>query len=305
MSKTAQYADIVLPACTFLEQTYYATYDTGAYLKPTIPGLFMLRPEVIPPCNESKPDWWVIFELAKKLGYKEHFPWENIEEAIDYELGLTGITVKQLRDHPEGIPLPGPSFIYQKMGNKGGFGKLLIHILNRTKFKQYPNAYRKYQKMGFTTPSGKVEIISQKLQEMEQDGLPIYPHIDEGPFGNPDLFKEYPLVLTTGAKLGSYVHSQMREIPKLRQRKPQNVAEIHPETASDLDLVQGEMVWVETPRAAVNCEVCITEDIRPKVVQMYHGFAEANANLLTSTNKFDPITGSPSLRSNLCRIKKT
>jgi hypothetical protein len=61
---------------------------------------------------------------------------------------------------------------------------------------------------------------------------------------------------------------------------------------------------LETPRAGVPCQVRVTEDIRPRVVQFYHGFAEANANLLTDNGSFDPITGSAPMRSSLCRIRK-
>ncbi len=304
MSKTAQYADIVMPACTFLEETYYATYDTGAYLKPTTPGLFMLRPEIVTPLYESKPDWWIISELGKKLGYVEEFPWNNIEEAIDYELSLTGITTKQLREHPEGIPLPGPSFIYQKMGNKGGWGKLLIRVLNRTKFKHYPNGYQKYENMGFVTPSGKVEILSSTLEKMGYSKLPTYQESAESPLSKGDGVKLYPLVLTTGAKLTPYVHSQLRQIPALYRKMPNNLLEIHPETAANLDIDQGELVRIETMRAEVNCKVSITDSIRQNVVQMYFGFAEANANYLTSMDSLDPITGSAPMRSNLCKVVK-
>ena len=305
MTPTAEFADVVLPACTFLEQTYYATYEAGAYLKPTIPGLLMLRPEVVPPLEESWPDWRIIFELARKLGYEEHFPWQDIEEAIDHELKPIGITSRDLRDHPEGIQIPAPSFLYQKFGDKGLFGKLMIRSLGNTVFRKYPNMYHKYKKMGFTTPSKRVEILSQRLQEAGCDGLPVYHEPLESPLGDRELARLYPLALTTGAKRGCYVHSQMRNIPVLNRQMPHNVAEIHPETASDLNIGEGDTVLVESPRATVECRARVTEDIRPRVVQLYHGFGEANANLLTDNGSYDPITGSVPLRSSLCRISRS
>jgi thiosulfate reductase/polysulfide reductase chain A len=45
---------------------------------------------MVPPLEESRPDWQIIFELARKLGYGEYFPWQDIEEAIDYELEPIG-----------------------------------------------------------------------------------------------------------------------------------------------------------------------------------------------------------------------
>jgi len=304
MTKTAELADVVLPACTFLEQTYYATYEAGAYLKPTIPGLLMLRPQVVPPLEESRPDWNIIFELAKKLGYAEYFPWKDIEEAIDYELQPIGITLRDLRDHPEGIQIPAPSFLYRKFGNKGVFGKLMMRLLNGTVFRKYPNMYHKYRRMGFMTPSKKVEILSEWLQKVDYDALPVYREPSESPLGDPKLAKAFPLVLTTGAKLGGYVHSQMRNITSLHRRMPHNVAEIHPDTAGGLGVEDGDTVLVESPRASVKCQAKLTEAIRPQVVQLFHGFKEANANLLTDNDSFDSITGSVPLRSALCRIRK-
>ena len=46
-----------------------------------------------------------------------------------------------------------------------------------------------------------------------------------------------------------------------------------------------------------------SDGIHPHVVQLYHGFDEANANLLTDYASCDPITGSAPLRSSLCRIR--
>ena len=304
LTETAELADVVLPACTFLEQTYYATYEAGAYLKPTHPGLLMLRPEVVPPLGESRPDWQIIFELARKLGYGDYFPWQDIEEAIDYELEPIGITARDLRDHPEGIQIPGPSFLYQKFGSKGLWGKLLIGLLNRTRFRAYPHIYRKYEKMGFLTPSKKVELCSRRLQAMGFDALPVYREPAESPAGDPKLAKTYPLVLTTGAKSKWYVHSQMRNIPSLNQRMAHNVAEVHPDTAADLGVGEGDTILVESPRGSVRCQASVTDMIRPQVVQLFHGFDGANANLLTDNSALDPVTGSAPMRSSLCRISK-
>jgi anaerobic selenocysteine-containing dehydrogenase len=304
MSATARLADVVLPACTFLEQTYYATYDAGAYSKPARPGLLKLRPQVVPPLAESWPDWKIIFELARRLGYEEYFPWKDIEEAIDYELKPMGITVRDLREHPDGIQIQGPSFLYQRFANKGLGGKLIIKAMNRTVFRKYPQMYQKYKRLGFMTPSKKVEIFSELLQQKGCDALPVYHEPSEGPLGDPELAKTFPLVLTTGAKLEAYVHSQFRSVPSLNRHMPHNLAEVHPETASLFGIEEGDQIIIESPRASIQCQAKVTDGIHPQVVQLFHGFEEANANLLTDDRAFDPITGSVPMRSSLCRIRK-
>jgi anaerobic selenocysteine-containing dehydrogenase len=304
MTRTAEFADLVLPACTFLEQTYYATYEAGAYLKPAKPGLLMLRPQVVPPLDESWPDWKIIFGLAKKLGFGKYFAWKDIEEAIDYELEPYGITSRELKDHTEGIQIPAPSFLYQKFAHKGEWGKLMINLLSRTMFRKYPNMYLKYKKIGFTTPSKKVEIMSDYLKDMGLDALPVFHEPNESPLGNPGRARNYPLVLTTGAKLEWYVHSQMHNIPSLSRRMPHNVAEININTAADYKVKDGDEVLIETPRGGIKCMARVSGDILPRVVQVFPGFYEANANLLTDSNVYDPITGSVAMRESLCRINK-
>jgi anaerobic selenocysteine-containing dehydrogenase len=96
----------------------------------------------------------------------------------------------------------------------------------------------------------------------------------------------------------------MRNIRCLRRRMPQNVAEIHPVTAADCKVRDGATVLVESPHASVKCQVRVSADILPRVVQLFHGFGEANANLLTDNGSCDPITGSVPARSTLCRIAK-
>jgi len=139
---------------------------------------------------------------------------------------------------------------------------------------------------------------------MGYDALPIYHEPSESPLGDPELAWTYPLVLTTGAKLGCYVHSQMRNIPSLNRHMPRNVAEINPDTAAEHGIEEDDIVLVESPRASIRCQARLTEDIRHQVVQLYHGFEEANANLLTDNGSYDPITGSVPMKSSLCRIRK-
>jgi anaerobic selenocysteine-containing dehydrogenase len=302
MTETAKLADIVLPASTFLEQTYYATYQPAVDILPENPGLVMLRPMVVPPLYESWPDWKIIFELAKKMGYREYFQWEDIEEAIDEELKLTGITVEELKKHSEGVPIEGPAFLYMNLRRKE-ITRADIKKLNQTQFKKYPWIYRKYEKTGFRTPSGKVELFSQNYKDLGLDPLPDYRESNESPL-NTALSRDYPLVLTTGAKTKGYVHAQMRNIEKLRKLMPQNLAEINSKTAQEYEISDIDRVTITSPRGSLDSKTKLSNKIMPGVVQLYHGFSDSNANVLTDDQTFDPITGSTPLRSALCKIQK-
>jgi formate dehydrogenase alpha subunit len=59
LTETAQYADVVLPAAAFMEKEGTAT-NTERRVQP------MHR--VVPPPGNAKPDWWIVSEVAKRMG---------------------------------------------------------------------------------------------------------------------------------------------------------------------------------------------------------------------------------------------
>ena len=171
-------------------------------------------------------------------------------------------------------------------------------------FRNYPDMYKKYEMQGFMTPSKKVEIYSEVLEKNGHDPLPVYREPAESPVSQPELAKEYPFILIAGSKLEPYTHSMMRNIPGLRKHAPENLLEINPKAASKLDVNNGEIVRVSSPRGNIKCRVRLTDSIDPRVVHLYHGFKESNCNFLTDNKMFDPITGSVGMKSLLCKVEK-
>jgi len=302
MTPTAKLADVVLPASTFLETTRFVTYDTHADHCWNIPSRIMLSPKVVEPLWESKPDWEIISELARTMGYGEYFPWKKEEQAIDHVIKPLGITCAELKGHPEGIIVPIPPFLYKKF--TGFFGAIIRVILKIALFRKYPEMYGKYEMQGFNTPSKKVELYSERLEKLGYDPLPVYKEPAESPFSQPDLYEKYPLILSTGQKLEMYTHSMMRNIPKLRELFPNNILEIHPHTAKKLGVGDGKEVRIETPRGSIKCYAKATDSVDTRVVRIYHGFEGSNCNILTDNSTYDPITGSTGLKSLLCKVER-
>lgn len=269
MNETAQLSDIVLPACSFLEQTGIGGYPIGL-----MHGIsyIMSRKKVIEPIGESMPDWKIWSELGRKMGYGEYFPWETDEEMVAHLLAPSKITPQQLEDHPEGI-------LYA------------------------PKAYDLYKKIGFRTPSKKIEIFSETLEQAGFDPLPTYREPFRSPVSTPDLAKDYPLIMTTGARIEEYIHTQLRNIPKIREQAPEPLAEIHPDTAAKYGVGQGAKMVVETKEGSITIKAKLTKDLAPQVVSIPHGWAEANVNELTSIELRDPILGCPEDKGSLCRIR--
>ncbi len=304
MTPTAELADIVLPSCTFLERTRFATYDLHPDHGWNVPSRIMLSSKAIEPLHESKSDWHIIWELGRALGYDKYFPWQMEEEAIDEILKPLGIDCEKLKAKPEGIVVEFPPIFYKKL--RGILGAIVRPILKMTLFRKYPAMYRKYDGFmkGFMTPSKKVEIYSERLKELGHDPLPVYEEPAESPISKPDLAKEYPLILIAGSKLEAYTHSMMRNIPALRSEAPEDILEINPDTATKLDIQNGDMVRVASPRGHIQCKAEVTDRIDPRVVHLHFGFAQSNANILTDNEAYDPITGSPGMKSLLCSVTK-
>lgn len=302
MTPTAELADIVLPACTFLEQTRIVTYDIHADHGWNSTSRLVISPKVVEPLGESWSDWKIICRLGRKMGYSDYFPWKTREQAIDDELQPLGITCKELKKHPEGLIITVPPFLYTK--KQGLLGDIMRGIMKLVAFRNYPNMYKKYEMQGFMTPSKKVEIYSERLEKFGYDPLPVYREPAESPVSRPELVKKYPFILIAGSKLEPYTHSMMHNIPGLHKYAPENLVEINPEAASNLGIHNREVIRVSSPRGQIQCKANVTDSIDLRVVHLYHGFKESNCNILTDNKVFDPITGSVGMKSLLCKIEK-
>jgi len=178
--------------------------------------------------------------------------------------------------------------------------------------------YRKYKTEGFKTPSGKVELFSSQLQEWGKDPLPSYHEIPATPYSEPELAKEYPLIFTSSKSLYSR-HSSDRGIPSLRAQHPEPVVEIHPETAKQLEIEDGDWVYIETRKGRIKQKATLTTGVDPRVVtvdyawwfpekglsEMY-GWKESNINILTDRHlPCSREVGSTNLRGISCKVYKS
>ena len=64
------------------------------------------RPAVVEPLGERRSDTWIVFELAKRLGFGADFWQGDIDAAYEHELAATGMTLNQLKASPGGITVP-------------------------------------------------------------------------------------------------------------------------------------------------------------------------------------------------------
>jgi assimilatory nitrate reductase catalytic subunit len=116
---------------------------------------------------------------------------------------------------------------------------------------------------------------------------------------------EYPFRLVTGPRQRAYINSQLHRVGAITRLLPEACCELHPEVAKQAGIAEGERVAVITAKGRAVFRAVLSTAVRPDMVVAPHGWeGEANANLLTSEDGLDPISGFPRLRALVCRLEK-
>jgi anaerobic selenocysteine-containing dehydrogenase len=284
-------ADIFLPAATFPEK------DSLFTLSPTL-GVTVKAVDG----GECKSDWEINLEMSKRLSNKP-IPYKTVKDLINDRLKPCGFTFDEIAAKGSWVmppmPIDSPAAPY---------------------YRYERGLLRKDGKPGFETPTGKVELYSKKYEEWGLDPLPYFEEPPESPVSTPELWKEYPLIFMAGRRSPVFMHSEHRMIPWLREIDPDPIVEIHPSTAKELGIIDGEWVRIENKRGQIKAKAKVTPITHPKVVTMCHGWwlpeTDGKAPNLFSTwehnvNNLVPMGtqgrsgyGGATYRNGLCRVVK-
>ncbi len=283
LTPTAQLADYVLPAASWLERPMCSTQEDFT-------DVVWGGDRAVPPLGERKDDYTFFRDLALATGQsKSDWPWETLEDVIAYRLKPLGIS-------------------YDEFVRAG-------YILGTRQ-------YKKYETEGFATASGKLELASSVLAKLGGDPLPFYEEPPESPVSAPEVFKDYPLILNTGGRFMPMFHSEHRQLGiGMRERHPDPLVTIHPDTAAKLGIKDGDWVFIETRRGRIKQRASLDPGILPDVVNCeaswwfpeqpgedpsLFGVFQSNANVLTPDgDEFcDPLTGGWASRALLCKVYK-
>ncbi len=243
MTPSTQLADYVLPAADNLERPYVDSASTWGFC-----DMRHTREQAVEPLFERRDDWYTWRDLGMRLGQEEFWPETPVQWA-DRILRPTGKTFKDLT----------------KIQNFTAQGR---------------PEYKTYRQKGFATFSGKVEISSSFFEKIGVPSLSDYHEPPWSPVSTPELARDYPLVLTTGGRHRSFWHSQHRQIEKLRKKHPSPLLQIHPSTAQELGISEGDTVYVETPLGRIRQTASLVDGLDPRVVNAdtFWWFPEMPAN---------------------------
>jgi thiosulfate reductase/polysulfide reductase chain A len=246
-------------------------------------GYIFPRNKVVEPPGEARSDQEILNELGKKLGLSEYF-WDDYEDSLDHILEPAGLRWREFRQMP---------------------------------WLRTEPEYRKHERTGFRSASGKLDFYLGQYEAWGYDPLPDYVEPPESPAADAAFVKEYPLILVTGIRVFNFFNSEHRQSSMLRKGHPDPLVEIHPDTAKTLEISDGDWVHVESPRGRARFRARLFDGIDPRVVTTEfgwwypergapgYGWSESNINLLTMDGPpLDPGMGATNLKGLMCKVYK-
>lgn len=282
LNPTAATADIVLPASSPWE---IEALRLGFEISPEAQELVQLRQPIVPRQGDSRSDLWIMFQLGTRLGMGDLFFDGEVEAGWNHLLAPLGLDVETLRRHPEGVRVP------------------------------LPHRHRKYRETGFATETGRAELYSERLHRHGYDPVPRF----VPPLGAAD--EAFPLTALS-ANVGWYCHSQHRGIAALRRKRPEPVAEIHPDTAAAFGIEDGDRMRIVSRNGAMELRATLNPSLAREVVAADYGWWQAapdlglpgyfpadapptaNFNSLVDERRRDPLSGALPMRSTAVRIER-
>ncbi|HEY4437585.1 MAG TPA: selenate/tellurate reductase subunit YnfE [Lelliottia sp.] len=302
MTSSAKYADILLPDLMTVEQEDIIPNDYAGNM-----GYLIFLQPVTAPKFERKPIYWIMSEVAKRLGPDVY---QKFTEGRTQEEWLKLLYAKMLEKDPklpsyEALKEMG---IYKRKDPNG-------HFVAYKKFRDDPEANP------LKTPSGKIEIYSSQLAkianswELEKDEtispLPVYASTFDG-WDAPER-SQFPLQMF-GFHFKARTHSSYGNIDILQAACRQEVW-LNPVDAGQRGIKNGDLVRVFNARGELRIPAKVTPRIMPGVSAMGQGaWHEANMtgdrvdhgsciNTLT-THRPSPLAKGNPQHTNLVQIEK-
>ncbi|MEE0582842.1 MAG: molybdopterin-dependent oxidoreductase, partial [Adlercreutzia sp.] len=232
---SAAFADVVLPVCSKFEDTVEHSIVRGGY------NHIQLSQKCIDPLFESKPDYDVMYLIAKSVGLESVLP-EDAEQLARFQIDeatdplVAGITFDALVQNHNTMPLAGIE--EPRIG---------------------------YADLQFPTSTGRMEIYYEPQHHSGQ-ALPQWEENNEVFDGNP-LMEKYPLQLAQ-TRTRFFVHSHFRGAAWLAQFYTPRI-ELNPQAMAERGLEDGDAVEVFNDRGSFSCQAFRNNAIRPTSARIY------------------------------------
>ncbi|MGZ5051055.1 MAG: molybdopterin-dependent oxidoreductase [Methylobacter sp.] len=236
------------------------------------------------PAGEAKPDWWIISQVARRMGFEKAFPYQSPYEIFREHAALSGFE----NDGEHGL----------RDFDISGWADISLEQYDNLQPTQWPvnrqypqGSARLFSDGRFFTRSGKAQFIAVNPKK---------------PCNPPNA--DYPLVLNTG-RIRDQWHTMTRTslAAKLNQHKPEPYVEIHPDDAKRYDLAHNSLARIESAWGTMLVRVQVTADQQPGSLFVPMHWSEQFASTgrmgaLVNPN-VDPISKQPESKHTPVRIR--
>ncbi|MBI5930477.1 MAG: molybdopterin-dependent oxidoreductase [Chloroflexi bacterium] len=249
------------------EASYLERYDP---LSPVGDRVFLRQP-VIEPQGNAKSALWIYKQLGERLGLGDYFQYEDEEDYIRQQLAPLGVTLEEVRSkgYAELPPADDPGFEWN-------------------------------------TPSGKIEIYSETLANVNFPAVPTWQAPPEPPQGQ--------FYLLTG-KVAQSTQFGTQNNQLLHKYSDEPRLWINNNIAAERNLADGDWVEVTSEVGQVHIHLQVTPAIRPDCVYLPPGYGHLSKGLTTAfgigasdsvlhVTYSDPISGSQALSQTFVTVRK-
>lgn len=295
MNETAQKADFVLPAANFFEKD-----DLYILFPDHFPYPFaQWKHKVVAPPDEVKPEWEIFRDLSRHMGVPilNQWPMELVfrgGEALGKMIGT-----------PDRFAF-----------NPKNYYRLLLSAMGKVKFDRLMKSPHgvKAGDIRFGAALKRMATPSKKIEVAPGEFVEALKRVDPPP----ERSDRFPLTLITGERSPHTKNTQLRGVTSLTKKQAGNFLRISAEDAASASIRNGGAVEVVTEHGAAAVRANVTDDIRPGVVSLTHGWGRrlfhpetlttpeqrgTNANLLTGDENLDELCGMPVYNAIPCSVR--
>lgn len=256
MTASAKYADILLPDLTTSEQSDFLMSSEADFMP-----FMIFASQAIKPQFECRGVYEMCAEISKRMGVGQEFT-----EGRDQEGWLKHLYAESLKMNPA---LPS----YEEMREMGIFRQKAP----KDTFVAYEDFRINPEASPLGTPSGKIEIYSERLAEIAAtwelpEGDVIHPlpiQVSEFEGWDAPLRDKFPLQLT-GFHYKARTHSTYGSVAVLKEAAPQEMW-INPVDANQRGINNGDLIRIFNDRGEVHIPAKVTPRILPGVVALGEG----------------------------------
>jgi len=272
---TSRYADVLLPAQGWSEKSGTVTNSERRISR---------QRRLLPSPGEAKADWWIISEVAKRMGFSDAFTYLHEGEIFAEYAKMT--TLDNKKGLTRDLNLIGLTQLDAK-----GYSQLTPQQWPVTTLQTSVQQQRLFADKQFFTPSKKVQFIAVSA-------IAIKPSSEQ-----------YPLTLNSG-RIRDHWHTMTRT--GLSSRLGAHISEpfvaIHPDDATSLNIKDNHLVSINSPQGAMLVRAKLTK--QQTIGQLFTPIhwnkqTAKNANICNLvSDENDPISGQPGFKSTRVSLKQ-